>query len=104
MRCSRFYALASQSSRLAIHIMLLAVLVGCGSRQPREIAALGPAQLPNYGLGDSYQLSDGSRETVVAVDGDVVRWRGSDGNYITSRDIMLPRLSWRDASMEGERR
>ncbi len=84
-------------------ISVFATLAACGSNEPAQVGSLGPAQLPNYGLGDSYAFSDGSTETVVAVDGDAVHWRSSDGTYTTSRDVLLPRLSWSNGSTQGER-
>ena len=62
------------------------------------------APVPEYGVGDSYRFSDGATESVVAIDRDTVRWRGSSGTYVTSHDVLLPRLAWADASAQGERR
>jgi surface antigen len=83
---------------------LATLLAGCESNQPAEIASLPPALLPNYGLGDSYQFSDGETEIVTAVDDNLVHWRGDGGTYVTSRDILLPRLAWSNANGQGERR
>ena len=80
------------------------LLTGCGSYRPVNIPSLPPAALPTYGLGDLYQFSDGSNDSVAAVDGDVVRWRGNDGTFVTSRDVLAPRLTWADSGSLGERR
>jgi hypothetical protein len=82
---------------------LLLALAGCGSRGDKTVAQLPPAPLPAYGIGDTYQFDDGSRQTVVATGPDEVLWRGADGSYITSRDVLLPPLAWTNASMKGER-
>jgi hypothetical protein len=67
------------------------------------VVALPPAPVPDYGVGDSYQFSDGSHESVIAVDRDTIRWRDSEGTYVTSREILLPRLSWTNGSVHGGR-
>jgi hypothetical protein len=41
---------------------------------------------------------------VIATDRDQVRWRGGDGNYLTSRDVLLPPLAWSNSTVRGERR
>jgi len=79
------------------------LLASCGSSDPGDRALPTSVSRPVYGLGDSYQFSDGRRESVVAVEGDIVRWRSNDGTYITSRDILLPRLAWSDAAGQGQR-
>jgi surface antigen len=85
--------------------MLLASLAACGGQRPVPLGSLPPARLPTYGLGDSYQFSDGSSARVIAVDGDAVRWRASDGGvFVTSRDVLLPRLAWTESTMQGDRR
>ena len=53
-----------------------------------DFASLAPAPLPAYGIGDAYEFTDGSTETVVATDRDEVRWRGEDGNYVTTRSVL----------------
>ena len=50
-----------------------------------------------------YQLSDGSNDSVTAADDDVVHWRDNDGTFVTSRDILAPRLTWADSATLGER-
>src|ERR1700722_2319073 len=82
--------------RLAAFFTLLALVAlaaGC-TYPPVDIGPLPTAVLPGYGLGDSYRFSDGSSDSVVAVDSDVVRWRGKGGSYTTSHDVLMPRLAW----------
>ena len=89
--------------RLAAGTLGPVALAGCGIGSTAA-TALSPAPLPAYGIGDSYQFSDGTTETVVATEHDDVRWRGTDGSYVTSRDVLLPRLSWNGATERGQRR
>jgi hypothetical protein len=83
---------------------LLVLLAGCGSKPPADLAGLPAAPVPDYGIGDSYRFSDGAIENVIAIDRDTVRWRGTSGNYVTSHDVLLPRIAWSDATAQGERR
>jgi hypothetical protein len=83
---------------------LLLLLAGCGSSPPAGQAELPTTPVPEYGVGDSYRFSDGATDSVVAIDRDTVRWRGTTGTYVTSRDVLLPSLAWADASAQGERR
>ena len=103
MYCGRLSAKAGLPARLAGLITLFAILTGCGSYRPADIPSLPPAVLPTYGLGDLYQFSDGSNASVAAVDGDVVRWRDNDSTFVTSRDVLAPRLTWADSAALGER-
>lgn len=98
-----FSAKAGLLASLAGLIALFATLTGCGSYRPVGIPSMPPAALPTYGLGDSYQLSDGSNDSVTAADDDVVHWRDNDGAFVTSRDILAPRLTWADSATLGER-
>jgi len=98
-----FSAKAGLLASLAGLIALFATLTGCGSYRPVGIPSMPPAALPTYGLGDSYQLSDGSNDSVTAADDDVVHWRDNDGTFMTSRDILAPRLTWADSATLGER-
>lgn len=82
----------------------LALLSACGSYREVDVASLAPAPLPAYGIGDAYEFTDGSTETVVATDRDEVRWRGEDGNYVTTRSVLLPRTKWSSPSAHGDRR
>jgi hypothetical protein len=97
-------AFTNSWARQAGLAFLLVALVSCGSQSGDDFASLPPSPLPTYGIGDSYQFSDGSTETVVATERSDVRWRGSDGSYVTSRDVLLPRLSWSNHRVQGERR
>jgi hypothetical protein len=85
-------------------ISLLVLLAGCGSQPPAGQAGFPVAPVPDYGLGDSYRFSDGATESVISIDRETVRWRGSGGTYVTSHDVLLPRLAWADTSAQGERR
>ena len=98
-----FSAKAGLLASLAGLIALFATLTGCGSYRPVGIPSMPPAALPTYGLGDSYQLSDGSNDSVTAADDDMVHWRDNDGTFVTSRDILAPRLTWADSATLGER-
>lgn len=72
-------------------------LAACTGAPPPQAAgpALPPAPLPTVRVGDSISWSNGQTETVVAVDGEVVRWRDQDGNtYSGYRNFMLPSLAW----------
>jgi hypothetical protein len=104
MQPSRFLASAGSLSSLARRIALLALVTGCGSKQPVDLGALPPALLPTYGLGDSYQFTDGSGDAVISVGGDVIRWQAKNGTYVTARDVLLPRLAWDTGGETGERR
>ncbi len=104
MHRSRLSANAGLPARLAVLITLFATLTGCGSYRPVDIPSLPPAALPTYGLGNSYQFSDGSNDSVAAVEGDVVRWRDNGDTFVTSRDVLAPRLTWADRAALGERR
>jgi hypothetical protein len=84
--------------------MLLFLLAGCGSSRLDNVAQPHTAPLPEYGVGDSYRFSDGTTESVVAVDRDQVRWSGAGGTYVTSREVLLPRLGWIGPTVQGERR
>ena len=104
MRNRLVAAFTSPWARHAGLLSLLVALAGCGSGSGDSLASLPPAPLPTYGIGESYKFSDGSTETVVATESNDVRWHGGDGNYVTSRDVLLPRLSWSNGTVQGERR
>ena len=85
-------------------INLLVLLGGCASIQQAGPAQPPLAPVPEYGVGDSYQFSDGATESVITIDHDAVQWRDNDGISVTSRDVLLPRLAWSDTTVHGERR
>jgi hypothetical protein len=85
-------------------ITLLVLLAGCGSSHSGGTAQLPIVPVPDYSVGDSYRFSDGTTESVVAVDQDQIRWNGGDGTYLTSREVLLPRLGWINQTVQGERR
>jgi hypothetical protein len=74
-------------------INLLVMLGGCASIQQAGPAQPPLAPVPEYGVGDSYQFSDGATESVITIDHDAVQWRDNDGISVTSRDVLLPRLA-----------
>lgn len=77
--------------------LLALTLTACAERPPllAQGPALPPAPLPTLRVGDSVSWSNGQTETVVAVEGEVVRWRDQDGNtYAGYRNFMLPSLEW----------
>lgn len=78
--------------------ILLAVIALTACTAPPELAGgpvLPPAPLPQWRVGDSVSWSNGQTETVVAVAGEVVRWRDQDGNSFGGyRNFMLPSLEW----------
>jgi hypothetical protein len=85
-------------------INLLVLEGGCASIQQAGPAQPPLAPVPEYGVGDSYQFSDGATESVITIDHDAVQWRDNDGISVTSRDVLLPRLAWSDTTVHGERR
>ncbi|HLO77199.1 MAG TPA: hypothetical protein VK196_12160 [Magnetospirillum sp.] len=77
--------------------MMMALAVAACSSEPRLASgpSLPPAPLPQWHVGDSVSWSNGQTETVVAVEGEVVRWRDQDGNtYAGYRNFVLPSLEW----------
>ena len=83
-------------------ICLLVPLAGCVQTLPIPLKASAP--VPEYGVGDTYRFSDGTTESVIAMDHDTVRWRSNGGTHTTSREVLLPRLAWTSASTRGDRR
>src|SRR4051812_19093623 len=104
MSSDRFANPFRLAARVIITGALLAIVTGCGSRGSGSLASMPAAALPAYGIGDTYQFTDGSKETVVATAPDQVFWHDNEGSYITSRDVLLPRLAWTDSVVKGERR
>jgi len=90
-------------ARLALPLVLPALLAACGSRSTEHVVSLPPTPAPQYGIGDSYSFSDGSSATVVFADRDRVRWKGTGGEWVTTDDVMLPSLSWHSGNVVGER-
>ena len=88
------------------------VLAACAAEGPTPAVsgqaaslALPPAALPSYKVGDQVTWSNGQTETVVAIDGEVVRWRDQDGNtYSSYRNFVLPSLAWDYPTTKAETR
>lgn len=77
--------------------VIVLTLAACAQAPDRMAGgpALPPAPLPHWRVGDSVSWSNGQTETVVAVDGEVVRWRDQDGNtHAGFRNFLLPSLEW----------
>jgi|AGTN01.1.fsa_nt_gi hypothetical protein len=73
----------------------LALLAACATQAPPEGPALPPAPLPAFSPGEQVSWSNGATETVVAVEGEVVRWRDQNGNTFSGyRNFALPSLTW----------
>jgi hypothetical protein len=83
---------------LPLLAMAALTLAACSQPQRPTLSAgpdLPPAPLPRWQVGDSVSWSNGQTETVVAVEGEVVRWRDQDGNtYAGFRNFALPSLEW----------
>lgn len=75
-----------------------ALLAGCATSPTAPLSrepALPPAPLPEFDVGDHVSWSNGATETVVEVNGEVVRWRDQNGNGFTGyRNFTLPSLDW----------
>ena len=85
---------------------LLALLAACGARNQQDAVpvAFPPAPLPMYSAGDSYSFNDGTVDRVVGATDEEVRWQNATGaRFVTSRDVLLPPLSWSDAAGKGRR-
>jgi hypothetical protein len=86
--------------------LLVPVLAACGGghRQEAVPVAAPSAPLPMYSPGDSYSFDDGTVNTVIGATDDEVRWGTATGaRFVTSRDVLLPPLSWADATQRGRR-
>lgn len=72
-----------------------ALLAACASGGPSS------APLPRYGIGDSYQFSDGTTRSVTSSSGRSVFWRlDKQGSLVTTRDVLLPPLVERAPGLE----
>jgi cell division septation protein DedD len=106
--------MSTASSRLLIVLAIFATLAGCAADRPRSEPATGtlrtalpPAELPTYGIGDTYTF-DKPEETwrVVAISKDLVSWESADGGrQATMFDPLLPPVSWqRPDGRQGDRK
>ena len=76
-------------------------------RSSRPAPARPPlAPVPEYGVGDSYQFSDGATESVITIDRDTVQWRGNDGISVnvTRCAAAAPRLVGYDGARRTSHR
>lgn len=93
-----------RSSGLSVFgVCLLATLAGCTATL-RQSGPIAPAPLPQYSLGDEYEFTGGSGGRIVALRPDRIEWRGSDGSFATTRNVLLPPVSWTSPTSSGSRR
>ncbi len=87
-------------------ILCLLMLAGCGGLKPagERIAALKPAPLPEYTLGDVFVFEGGYVERVANIRGEQVDWDAAGGRlrYTAQRNFALPRLRWETPEAAGE--
>ncbi len=87
-----------------VAFILALAACGGGREQDAELVAFPSAPLPMYSPGNSYTFDDGSVDTVIGATDDAVRWHNASGSrFVTTRDVMLPPVSWADASLRGRR-
>jgi hypothetical protein len=87
-------------------VALPCLLAACGGGDQQDAlpVAFPAAPLPMFSPGDSYSFDDGTVDTVVATANNEVRWHNATGaRFVTSRDVLLPPLSWSDATQSGRR-
>jgi len=78
-------------------------LKGIHRTSDRSGPSLAPAALPTFAKGDRFLFDDGRAEEVIGIEGDVVRWKTSDGVERTSlRDPFTPFLSWAWGKEDGQ--
>ena len=72
------------------------------SRAPSGGVPLG--RVPALEVGSHYVFTDGEVRTVVAVDGELVRWKSNKtGQSVAYANFLVPNLSWSSADMSGKR-
>jgi hypothetical protein len=87
-------------------VLLLTTVSACGGGNDSADMSIAfpPAPLPMYSPGDSYTFDDGSVDTVVSATDAEVHWRTLNGSrFVTARDVLLPPVSWTDATTRGRR-
>jgi hypothetical protein len=89
--------------RLVAALAVAGTLFGCASQHATG-PALPAAQLPALTAGTSYSFDDGRTERIVEVSSGLARWQGADDfMFITTNNLLLPRIAWRDGQLHGER-
>jgi hypothetical protein len=89
--------------RLVAALAVAGTLFGCASQHATG-PALPAAQLPALTAGTSYSFDDGRTERIVEVSSGLARWQGADDfTFITTNNLLLPRIAWRDGQLHGER-
>ena len=60
--------------------------------------------MPDYAPGDAFVFTDGRVEQVMRAEGDVVTWRGLQGDaYERGRNFVTPVIGWKNSQGEGRR-
>lgn len=90
--------------RSALVVVAVASLLAACAESP-DLAPPGLAgapPLPGWQVGDSVSWSSGRTETVIAIEGELVRWRDQDGASFTAyRNFVLPMAEWEDAQTKA---
>jgi len=95
----------SGSTYLAGCLAAVLLLAGCASERQYPAPVMPAASLPHFAPGDAFSFDDGRTEKVMAVAGDRVTWSsGPNFRFVTSRNILLPRLEWESNVEQGERK
>lgn len=86
--------------------LILAVLIApaglAGCQTAPEVLSGPVVPLPAYTVGDRFTYDDGRSEEVVAVHGDWVDWRRSNGfTWTGHRDFIMPSRDWQSATRTG---
>ena len=98
----RCWSASSPLRRRCLALTAALALAGCTDLSAN--AALAPAALPVYAVGDSYSFDDGRMERVVGTAPSAVRWQGDAGfAFTTTENVLLPRIEWSDSQVRGAR-
>jgi len=77
-------------------------LSGCITTMSNEGPPLPKTYLPVYYVGKSFSYDDGLKETVMALDGEVLTWRTDTGVIRTRyRNFLIPFLSWQNSTQRS---
>lgn len=88
---------------VTVVLLAPALLTGCAGSIPPSARLIEPAPLPRFSPGDTFRFNNGQADRVVAVSGDRVDWRTNDGSFVTTRNVLLPAISWTNPEDSGER-